>query len=312
MGQLQDDFRDLKNADEAFEGRISDEAELKKDIHALERELKDLEEDKKEYKKFVKSPLDMYTHKDFYGLDADKIITEVNDFRLRIKKLNGKFKKASDKLGELNDKLVQQDIDNALNIMEKKNGKLRDRLAETEEALKKIQKCGDEMDGNTTHNEEDEFIDALKDEMPDVLDNIKQNFKELDEIDKLIKQARKTKSPEMVNEVKRMIDDATEKIDQSQALAEKLENEIIEWNPLKKLCRRDQELEDIDQLLGNFRGDLAKENDYMEKELEKNKKDLEGDEDRLELKHLRDGIVNYMDDIKELKDDVNALKKQKD
>lgn len=135
--------------------------------------MKSLEEDKKEHKKFLKSPLDLYTNKDFYGLDCDKIITEVNDFRLRIKKLNGKLKKAAEKLGELNDKLVQQDIDNALKIMEKKNGKLRERLAETEEALKKIQKCGDEMDGNTTHNEEDEFIDALKDEMPDVLDNIK-------------------------------------------------------------------------------------------------------------------------------------------
>jgi len=32
------------------------------------------------------------------------------------------------------------------------------------------------MDGNTTHNEEDEFIDALKDEMPEVFKNIDANF----------------------------------------------------------------------------------------------------------------------------------------
>ena len=32
------------------------------------------------------------------------------------------------------------------------------------------------MEGNTTVNEEDEFIDALKDEMPEVFRNIDQNF----------------------------------------------------------------------------------------------------------------------------------------
>lgn len=42
------------------------------------------------------------------------------------------------------------------------------------------------MDGNTTNNEEDEFIDALKDEMPDVFKNIDFNFDQLDEIDGLL------------------------------------------------------------------------------------------------------------------------------
>jgi hypothetical protein len=32
------------------------------------------------------------------------------------------------------------------------------------------------MDGNTTLQEEDEFIDALKDEMPEVFRNIDLNF----------------------------------------------------------------------------------------------------------------------------------------
>jgi hypothetical protein len=32
------------------------------------------------------------------------------------------------------------------------------------------------MDGNTTHNEEDEFIEALEDEMPEVLNNIDLNM----------------------------------------------------------------------------------------------------------------------------------------
>lgn len=32
------------------------------------------------------------------------------------------------------------------------------------------------MEGNTSHDDEDEFIDALKDEMPQVFSNIEQNF----------------------------------------------------------------------------------------------------------------------------------------
>jgi prefoldin subunit 5 len=63
-------------------------------------------------------------------------------------------------------------MENATKILKKKIGKLRERLTETKGELHKIQKCGDEMDGNTTVNEEDEFIDALKDEMPEVFKNI--------------------------------------------------------------------------------------------------------------------------------------------
>jgi len=55
---------------------------------------------------------------------------------------------------------------NATTLLVKKAHKLRERLIAAKEDLKKISDTGDEMDGNTTHNEEDEFIDALKDEMP--------------------------------------------------------------------------------------------------------------------------------------------------
>ena len=68
-----------------------------------------------------------------------------------------------------------------------KDEKLRERLIAAQKGLKKISNCGEEMDGNTTHNEEDEFIDALKDEMPDVFKNIDLNFEQIDGIDVLLK-----------------------------------------------------------------------------------------------------------------------------
>jgi hypothetical protein len=53
-------------------------------------------------------------------------------------------------------------------------------------------------------------------------------------------------------------------------LATKLENEIIEWNVVKKLCTRDEELIEIDTLLLDFDDDLKGEEKEMKTELEKN------------------------------------------
>jgi len=99
------------------------------------------------------------------------------------------------------------------------------------------------MDGNTTHNEEDEFIDALKDEMPEVFKNIDANFGQIDGIDVLLQQVIETRSIEKMSQLKKETDDATKKVEQSEGLVQKLENEIIEWDARKKLCTRDEELQ---------------------------------------------------------------------
>jgi hypothetical protein len=77
---------------------------------------------------------------------------------------------------ELNNLLILQDIENASRLLEVKNNKLRERLEAAQTDLKKIDTCGQEMDGNCSRNEEEEFIEALKDEMPDVFNNIESNF----------------------------------------------------------------------------------------------------------------------------------------
>jgi hypothetical protein len=89
-------------------------------------------------------------------------------------------------------------MDNAIKLLAKKSLKLRQRLQEAKEDLTQIKNCGEEMDGNTTVNEEDEFIDALKDEMPEVFKNIEFNFEQLDGIESLIVEIKKTKNLEMM------------------------------------------------------------------------------------------------------------------
>lgn len=135
------------------------------------------------------------------------------------------------------------------------------------------------MDGNTTHNEEDEFIDALKDEMPEVFKNIDMNFEQIDGIDVLLKTVVETRDIEKMSLLKKEIDDANNKVEQSEGLVVKLENEIVEWNAFKKLCRRDEELQEIESLLKDFNLDLNDEVKMMEKELIKNTTKLEKEED---------------------------------
>lgn len=170
-------------------------------------------------------------------------------------------------------------MDNATVLLTKKAHKLRERLTTAQAGLNKISKCGEEMDGNTTHNEEDEFIDALRDEMPEVFKNIDVNFEQIDGIDDLLKTVVETRNIDKMSLLKKEIDDANNKVEQSEGLVIKLENEVIEWNAFKKVCRRDEELQEIDSLLKDFKDDLKSEEVFIDKELAKSaeKAQKEGD-----------------------------------
>jgi hypothetical protein len=78
-----------------------------------------------------------------------------------------------------------------------------------------------------------------------------------------------------MTKLKQEIDDTNEKLEQCEGLVNKLENEVIEWDSLKKLCRRDEELNEIDVLVKDFDTDLSKENTTMQALLGKNENKLE-------------------------------------
>ena len=101
------------------------------------------------------------------------------------------------------------------------------------------------MDGNTSQNEEDEFLEALKEEMPDVFNNIKSNFDQLDEFDSNVNSIQSSKDAEELLKAKATIEKLTQSVSDIEDLANKLEAEIIDWNLPDKLQRRDQEIETI-------------------------------------------------------------------
>lgn len=138
--------------------------------------------------------MEKYNSKDFLSLKNYTIIIEVREFKARIDKSFERLKEIEKLMAKLNHELILQDMENATKILNKKIAKLRDRLTATKNMLKKIHKCGDEMDGNTTVNEEDEFIDALKDEMPEVFKNIEQNYEQIDGLEYLLKEVIETQN----------------------------------------------------------------------------------------------------------------------
>jgi predicted nucleic acid-binding Zn-ribbon protein len=82
--------------------------------------------------------------------------------------------------------MTEADLENSTDLLASKAEELRERLKEARLQLQKIQSSGEAMDGNTSTNEEEEFIQALNNEMPEVLDNIETNLGLLIEIEKLV------------------------------------------------------------------------------------------------------------------------------
>lgn len=58
------------------------------------------------------------------------------------------------------------------------------------------------MDGNTSNGEEEEFIFALKNEMPEVFENIETTLTLLKDTEKLVSEVKKTLNVDMVNDLK--------------------------------------------------------------------------------------------------------------
>lgn len=200
--------------------------------------------------KYQTNPLEKYSPKDFANFTvATKIIVQIREFKAKVHDTNLRLKDLEDLMADLNAKLIQQDMENATRLLRKKSHSLRERLVEAKADLTKISNTGNEMEGNTTHNEEDEFIDALKDEMPQVFKNIEANFGLIDKVDRLMDEVMATKNVDKMGELKKNVDEASAAVEQSEGLVTKLEGELIEWNARNKLVRRDEELAEIDDLL---------------------------------------------------------------
>lgn len=88
-------------------------------------------------------------------------------------------------IDDLNEKLLKQNLKNAVSIYEQRMKQLRDRAVAVNELFAKIKKAGEDLNGNHTDDEID-FIEALAEEMPTVDREMGACFAKLDECDRLM------------------------------------------------------------------------------------------------------------------------------
>ena len=85
-------------------------------------------------------------------------IKKVRNFKNTLTDYSNKLKDIEDIQKKITKILTEQDMENSIDLLQGKAHELRERLEIAKGHLKKITKSGEEMDGNVSNNEEEEFI----------------------------------------------------------------------------------------------------------------------------------------------------------
>ena len=111
--------------------------------------------------------MEPYIARDFSNsIDNHLVIAEMRVFRLKIKETYDSLKDIEGLMNELNHILIMQDMKNATKLLGRKGDKLKERLLASQDQFKTIENAGEEMDGNCSNEDEEEFIGTIKSEMP--------------------------------------------------------------------------------------------------------------------------------------------------
>lgn len=84
LERIKMEFRDLKQADEDFDGEAGSEREIKQLIKQIDGLIRQYEQEGRELIKYQNQKLDMYREQDFTGYNIYYIIIEVREFKLRV------------------------------------------------------------------------------------------------------------------------------------------------------------------------------------------------------------------------------------
>jgi hypothetical protein len=133
-----EEFKELKAADEAYEGSSESEKEIKVLIEKIDRKLKGFDVERDTHRKFQLSKLEAYQEKDIMSLKNAPIVTEVRVFKEKIEDSRRRLKELDEIMRELNNKLIAQDMSNAANLLDAKAAALRKRLQIAKDELNQI------------------------------------------------------------------------------------------------------------------------------------------------------------------------------
>lgn len=318
--------RELQNLKKASRGGKDGDARVANLLKEVEFKLRGVDKDRQELVRAQGKELDGIQPADCddYGKNFD-LLAGLRRHKHEIVEAEAKLKEMEELQVDIQTKMTEADIENSTDLLSLKAQDLRDRLQVSKTHLKKIQKSGEEMDGNTSTGEEEDFIQALKNEMPEVLDNIETNLGLLKDIERLVKDVKQTMSKEKMDDLREKVNIASENVEESESLVNKLEKEIIAWSSLKKLYKRDQELEEMNNMVKDFIADLTseKENTMIELERNRDKQEENKGQDMVDkdgkkvdimadLIRLEGQMKDYVEDIDALLDELSELEESKD
>jgi DNA repair ATPase RecN len=140
--------------------------------------------------------------------------------------------------------------------MESKNQKLRERLTKAEDTFRDIKKVVNELDDNHSTIEEEELIDDVLNDIPEIDKNFEDHLNALDTIDNNIVGVSQTKSADDMKKVQNELSKAVDFIQKTEAFVQNLETDIVDMGALSKLVKRDKELFDIKKDIGRMPSEI--------------------------------------------------------
>lgn len=166
------------------------------------------------------------------------------------------------------------------------------------------------MDGNHTDDEID-FVEALAEEMPTVDQEMAACAERIDACERLLAQLRTDQSVQTMNQLKTEVEVAGKMVDDKERLAGKLEPEIIQWDPLGKLIRRDEELEFVAAECAAIEDYLKNEEQLALREMtkldEQDAKLSREEKIKLNTGPKKEGLTSMLQDVEELNSQNNEL-----
>ena len=102
------------------------------------------------------------------------------------------------------------------------------------------------MDGNVSDSNEEYLVQSMKTEIPSNMQILKKVKKDISHIEETIKKLQKKKDFNKMDEVKQKIKETDSILQNFEELATQNKLNIVQWNALKKLCKRDKELNEIE------------------------------------------------------------------
>ena len=194
-------------------------------ILQIEKLVKECDADEVTFLEIQDNSLANYKKEDFLSLKNHAIIVEIRNYK---EKLVESFLKL-DSFGELLIKLEEQlklVEGTTLEMLNLQPGKLRERLTKAQDDLQKVVDCCFEMDGNTTHRAEEEFIEKFQRDTPQYDKQIDEEFDQIDEIDLLLKKVSGSPTSQEIKTIEQEITSASENIQEVQSLVRNFEKVI--------------------------------------------------------------------------------------